>query len=136
MAFISKSPVTFVNTLELASNAAYTAGQLVTFNVATGAIESATTTSTQTLGLFVNANAVTSAAGQIMSLTNFNRGDIYIADAVNNSNAAHNGQRMIITAGGASVTNTGTDVSTATGVVTQIGVLGLTTDKKILVIRA
>ena len=57
--------------------------------------------------------------------------DVWIADSTNNSNAAHNGQKMVLGANGGIVNNTGT--TSATGIVQQVGVYGVNTDKKILV---
>lgn len=57
--------------------------------------------------------------------------DVWIADSTNNSNAAHNGQEMIIGANGGLVNNTGT--TDTAGVVQQVGVYGAAADKKILV---
>ncbi len=57
--------------------------------------------------------------------------DVWLADSTNNSNAAHNGQKMVLGANGGIVNNTGT--TSATGIVQQVGVYGVNTDKKILV---
>lgn len=57
--------------------------------------------------------------------------DVWLADSTNNSNAAHNGQKMILGANGGIVNNTGT--TSATGIVQQVGVYGAAADKKILV---
>ena len=57
--------------------------------------------------------------------------DVWIADSTNNSNAAHNGQKMVLGANGGIVNNTGT--TSATGIVQQVGVFGAAADKKILV---
>lgn len=57
--------------------------------------------------------------------------DVWIADSTNNSDATHNGQKMILGANGGVVNNTGT--TSATGIVQQVGVYGTNTDKKILV---
>jgi hypothetical protein len=57
--------------------------------------------------------------------------DVWIADSTNNSNAAHNGQKMVLGANGGIVNNTGS--TSATGIVQQVGVYGATGDKKILV---
>ncbi len=57
--------------------------------------------------------------------------DVWIADSTNNSNAAHNGQKMVLGANGGIVNNTGT--TSATGIVQQVGVYGAAADKKILV---
>ena len=56
--------------------------------------------------------------------------DVYLADSTNNSNVAHNGQRMVLT-DSTHVNNTGT--TSATGIVEQVDVFGAATDKKILV---
>lgn len=57
--------------------------------------------------------------------------DVWIADSTNNSNAGHNGQKMVLGANGGVVNNTGT--TSATGIVQQVGVYGAAADKKILV---
>lgn len=54
----------------------------------------------------------------------------FIADTVNNSSAAHNGQRMILNSAGTKANNTGTDSSV--GVFRQIGVVGVASDKQII----
>ncbi len=56
--------------------------------------------------------------------------DVWIADSTNNSNAAHNGQSMILT-DSTHVNNTGT--TSAVGVVEQVDVFGVSSNKKILV---
>ena len=56
--------------------------------------------------------------------------DTFVADVTNNSNVAHNGQRMILT-DSLTVNNTGTD--SASGVVEQVEPYGAAADKKILV---
>lgn len=134
MAFTPKSPTTFKNVIEVTSNGTYTAGQLVKFNLSTGALESTTTTTTQTEAIFAVLNSVTS--GATVSLQATDKTTVYVVDTANNSNSAHNGQRMIITAGGLTLTNTGTDVSGATGMFAQIGTVGAAADKKILALRA
>lgn len=57
---------------------------------------------------------------------------IWTADSNNNSNVAHNFQRMVLT-DKATVNNTGTDSTSATAVTEQQGVVGVTTDKRIAV---
>ncbi len=56
--------------------------------------------------------------------------DVWVADSTNNSNAAHNGQSMVLT-DSTHVNNTGT--TSAVGVVEQVDVFGVPSDKKILV---
>jgi hypothetical protein len=57
--------------------------------------------------------------------------DVWLVDSTNNSNAAHNGQLMVLGANGGIVNNTGT--TDAAGIVQQVGVYGAAADKKILV---
>ncbi len=57
--------------------------------------------------------------------------DVWLADSTNNSDATHNGQKMVLGANGGIVNNTGT--TSATGIVQQVGVYGAAADKKILV---
>jgi hypothetical protein len=145
MAFTPKSPTTFKNVVTMIGTWALSVapGQLIQQNLSTGAFESATTTTTQTQMLYrvINRNDGTLGTTALASSTPFDveligKGDdVFVVDTVNNSNAAHNGQRMIITSGGLTVTNTGTDVSGATGVFQQIGVVGAAADKKILAVR-
>ena len=56
--------------------------------------------------------------------------DTWIADLTNNSNAAHNYQRMVLT-DSLTVNNTGTD--SASGVVSQVEPYGAAADKKAIV---
>lgn len=56
-------------------------------------------------------------------------GDTFIADVVNNSDAAHNYQRMVLSTS-LVVNNTGTD--SASGVVEQVEPYGAAADKKIV----
>jgi len=57
--------------------------------------------------------------------------DVWLVDSTNNSNTAHNGQRMVLGANAYTVNNTGT--TSAVGIVEQVDTFGATTDKKILV---
>ena len=57
--------------------------------------------------------------------------DVWLVDSTNNSNAAHNGQLMVLGANAGLVNNTGT--TAAAGIVQQVGVYGAAADKKILV---
>jgi len=57
--------------------------------------------------------------------------DVWVADSTNNSDATHNGQKMVLGTNAGIVNNTGT--TSATGIVQQVGVYGAAADKKILV---
>jgi hypothetical protein len=59
------------------------------------------------------------------------KGDTFVVDSTNNSNADHNGQAMVIGANAHTINNTGT--TSGVGVVKQVGVYGATGDKKIVV---
>lgn len=116
------------------SSLATTAGVLYFNSITTGALQVAgvATTANQTLYL---ANETLASGSTPFSATVCSKEDEYLVDVDNNSNAAHNGQRMILNASGASLTNTGTDVPGTTGVFVQLAVVGATTDKKILARR-
>lgn len=74
--------------------------------------------------------AVADALTEVSVIEAF-RNDVWLVDSTNNSNAAHNGQKMILGANGGIVNNTGT--TSAVGVVQQVGTYGQASDKKILV---
>ncbi|RTL04144.1 hypothetical protein EKK58_11185 [Candidatus Dependentiae bacterium] len=141
MAFTPLSSTTFKNVVALTNNTgsalSVTAGQLIKANLSTGALESCTTTTTQNEAVFRVVNTASVAASATFDVVPVGKdASVFIVDTANNSNAAHNGQRMIITAGGLTLTNTGTDVSGSTGMFAQIGVVGAAADKKILAVRA
>lgn len=56
--------------------------------------------------------------------------DEYVADTTNNSNAAHNYQKMILT-NASTVNNTGTDSDAAAAIFMQLGTVGTAATKKI-----
>ena len=74
--------------------------------------------------------SVAAALAQVEVIEAF-QNDVWLVDSTNNSNAAHNGQKMILGANGGVVNNTGT--TSAVGIVQQVDVYGATSDKKILV---
>jgi len=55
--------------------------------------------------------------------------DTFLINTANNTNAAHNGQQMVLTD---SVTANNTGTTSATGIVVQVAPFGATGDKKIL----
>lgn len=89
------------------------------------------TTVTEVIGV-CNQDIAAADALAIVPFIDTSENDVWIADSTNNSNAAHNGQRMVLGANGGIVNNTGTDA--AAGVVKQVGVYGDASDKKILVV--
>lgn len=118
-----------IKAVKRASSVATTQNILYTFNLSTGAIEAASASTDVNQILFV-ANETLTAGTTPFSGTIVARGDEFLVDTVNNSNAAHNGQRMLINATGDKLTNSGTDVTT--GVFVQVDVVGAAADKKIL----
>lgn len=117
-----------------ATNLATTAGVLYQNSVTTGALEAAGASTVATQILWVANESIT--AGEALAKVSALRvdlGDVFLVDTANNSNSAHNGQRMVLSAGGATLNNTGTD--SATGVFQQLNVVGAAADKKILAVR-
>jgi len=105
---------------------------MAAFDSTTGLIEpvTATTTAPETYGIFTE----TVKAGQALTQVGVElkmAGAEYIVASTNNSDVAHNGQRMVATNAGA-INNTGTD--DAAGIVRQVGVVGVAADKLIKVI--
>lgn len=119
-----------------ASSLVTTKGALYFYSLTTGLLQlaGAATTANQSLWRASETLAAADARTDVHALEVF-QGDRFIVDTVNNSNVAHNGQRMILDATGLLLNNTGTDVSGTTGVFTQVGVVGAAADKKILAER-
>lgn len=109
-------------------------GTLYVNNLSTGALEAAAAAATQSQKFWLANEAIVAADARVsVNCALVSSEDALVVDSVNNSNTAHNGQRMILNATGDKVNNTGTDVTGATGVFTQIGVVGAAADKKIIV---
>lgn len=109
-----------------------TAGILYQNNLTTGALEAAAAATDANQVLWLANESVSAAdardvvhATQVARLT-----DLYLVDTTNNSNSAHNGQRMVLNSTGSGLNNTGTDA--AAGVFVQILPYGAAADKKIL----
>jgi len=137
MAFTLRTPkntrdVRLVN--KPVSAVATTAGALYFNSITTGAIQLAGVATTANQVIYL-ANETTASNQLPFSATITSKEDEFIVDTVNNSNVAHNGQRMIVTATGLTLTNTGTDVPGTTGVFQQVDVVGAAADKKIIARR-
>jgi len=106
-------------------------GQVLGYDVTNGNVIPLDNTSTFDEALFVATEAITAGAA-LAKVHAFKVGENqqFIADTVNNSNTAHNGQRMILNSTGDKANNTGTD--SAVGVVRQVGVVGAASDKQIV----
>jgi len=81
------------------------------------------------IGVSNQAISVADALTQVPVIDLFQQ-DVWVVDSTNNSNPLHNGQAMILT-DSTHVNNTG--ITSAVGVVEQVGVYGVPADKKILV---
>ncbi len=91
------------------------------------------TSSTVVAGLIGVCNKTIAAADAetVVPVIELFQNDVWLVDSTNNSDATHNGQKMVLGANGGIVNNTGT--TSATGIVQQVGVYGAAADKKILV---
>jgi hypothetical protein len=123
-----------VRAVKRASSIATTVDALYFNSITTGAIQLAVAATTANQVLY-KANETTTAGTTPFSGTIVSKDDEFIVDTVNNSNAAHNGQRMILNTDGLSLNNTGTDVPGVTGVFVQLDVVGAAADKKIIARR-
>jgi hypothetical protein len=103
-------------------------------SVTTGSIQLAVAATTANQVLY-KANETTASGTTPFSATIVSKDDELLVDTDNNSNAAHNGQRMILGTTGLTLNNTGTDVSGVTGVFVQLDVVGAASDKKIIARR-
>lgn len=114
------------------STVATTVGFLYKNNLSTGAFEATAAATTPDEILYMaNETQLASDAHVAVNCTIVAEGDEFFVDTVNNANAAHNGQRMILDSTGSKLNNTGTD--STTGLFAQVAVAGSTTaDKKIL----
>ena len=135
MSFQLITPLNTVNAQDKAkaTSLVTTKGALFVDSVTTGALALAVadTTANQILWLANETIAAAEALTKVHSYKIAGRmTDVFLVDTVNNSDAAHNGQRMILGAAGVTLNNTGTD--SATGVFQQLMPVGAAADKKIL----
>jgi len=123
-----------VRSVKRAGSIATTVDALYFNSITTGSIQLAVAATTANQVLY-KANETTTASTTPFSATIVSKDDEFIVDTVNNTNAAHNGQRMILYTDGLSLNNTGTDVAGVTGVFVQLDVVGAAADKKIIARR-
>lgn len=96
-----------------------------------GLVVPASNTTTFAEAEYVSTEAVTAGAAlSSVHVFKISENDQFIGATVNNSNVAHNGQKMILNSTGDKANNTGTD--SAVGVVRQIDVYGAASDKLIV----
>lgn len=117
--------------LEKLTSTVTTKGQILAKNVTNGKVIPATsaTVRSEIMGIANQSIGAAAALSQVPAIE-VSHDDTFIANTANNSNTAHNYQRMILT-DSLTVNNTGTD--SADGVVEQVGVFGAAADKKIIV---
>jgi len=133
MAFIQaviKNPTRSLREIPKGSSVVATKGFAVTRAAGLAVDAAAATVVNQIVGI---CNQDISAAQALVSVPviDISTQDLWIADTTNNTNAAHNGQLMVIGANGGLVNNTGTNA--VAGVVQQEGVYGAAADRKALV---
>ena len=116
------------------SSLATTTGALYFPSITTGALQLAVAATTANQVLYVSNETLVSGSTPV-SMTVVSKEDEFLVDTVNNSNAAHNGQRMILDATGLLLNNTGTYVPGVTGVFVQLAVVGAAADRKIIARR-
>lgn len=90
---------------------------------------SASSTRETVIGVCNQTISAAEALSQVPFIELF-QNDVWVVDSTNNSNPLHNGQSMVLT-DSTHVNNTGT--TSAVGVVEQVDVFGVPSDKKILV---
>ena len=106
-------------------------GDLLAFDRSNAVDVLATSSSSAEDVSYVATAAATSADTEVLAQQIIAK-DRYRVDSANNSNSAHNNQRMVLTDEN-TVNNTGTDSTADTAVVMQVGVVGAASDKKIIV---
>lgn len=133
MSFIQaviKNPTRSLVLAAKASATLITNGYVVVWDTGLAVLGTSAATRATVIGVANGTVTVADALTQCSVIEPFEK-DVWIADSTNNSNAAHNGQDMILGANGGIVNNTGT--TSAVGIVKQVGVYGAAADKKILV---
>ena len=111
---------------------AYTIGDLVMLDRTSDSVDVVpATSSTTTTGVYgVAMETVASTATELL-ICLVTPGQVWETDSVNNSNASHNYQRMLLNDKD-SVNNTGTDNTTDEAVFMQTGVVGAAASKKVV----
>lgn len=133
MSFIQaniKNPTRSLKEVPKASGTVMTKGYVLAWASGLAVLGSASTTRPEVIGVCNQAITAAEALTVVPVIETFEK-DVWIADSTNNSDAAHNGQLMVLGANAGVVNNTGT--TAAAGIVQQVGVYGAAADKKILV---
>lgn len=125
-----KNPTRSLTMLNKASATVTTANQvLATTGVGLVVPATNTTVRSEIMGIANQSIAAVDALTQVLAIEIFEN-DTFVVDSLNNSNAAHNYQRMILS-DSLTVDNTGVD--DANGVVVQVEPFGPAADQKIVV---
>jgi len=127
---IIKNPTRSLIVVPKASGTLITNGYVLEWATGLAILGTSSTTRPNVIGVANGSVAVADALTQCSVIEPFEK-DVWIVDSTNNSNAAHNGQYMVLGANGGIVNNTGT--TDTAGIVQQVGVYGINTAKKILV---
>jgi hypothetical protein len=127
---VVKNPTRSIRTVPKGSAVQMIKGYVLAWSSGLATLGVAGTTRPNVIGICNQDIAVADALTQVEVIETFEK-DVWIADTTNNSNAAHNGQYMVLGANGGIVNNTGT--TDTAGIVQQVGVYGAAADKKILV---
>ena len=132
MATVKQATIKNTRKLALANKNASTVttlGEILVLTAGEAVAAASGATSATILGVCNQTIAAADALTQVLYIVP-SEGDTYIFSTTNNTNAAHNGQAMIIGANSTTINNTGT--TSAVGVVVQVEPYGATGDKLII----
>lgn len=127
---IIKNPTRSLKEVPKASATVMTKGYVLDWAAGLAILGTSSTVVAGVIGV-CNKTIAAADAETVVPVIEVFQNDVWIADSTNNSDATHNGQKMVLGANGGIVNNTGT--TSATGIVQQVGVYGAAADKKILV---
>lgn len=127
---VIKNPTRSLSVVPKGSSTVITNGYVLAWASGLAVLATSSTIRAEVIGVANGAISAADALTQASVLETFEK-DVWIADSTNNSNAAHNGQLMVLGANAGLVNNTGT--TDTAGIVQQVGVYGAAADKKILV---
>ena len=126
---IIKNPTRSIRLVNKGSSTVTTANQVLVETAGLAVPASSGATVATIVGV-CNQSIAAADALTLVPVIEIFKGDVWLADSTNNSDATHNGQLMVLT-DSLTVNNTGT--TSASGVVKQVGTFGAAADKKILV---
>jgi len=127
---IIKNPTRSLKEVPKASATVTTQKYVLAWDTGLAVLASSSTIRANVIGVCNQTIAAVEALVTVPVIETFEK-DVWIADSTNNSNAAHNGQLMVLGANAGIVNNTGT--TDTAGIVQQVGVYGAAANKKILV---